>query len=616
MNNNKNKLQSKHNTSISENFFSSNPLSQDDLVAKINHMSGSLSSNKLYGGYNQNVGKPSSVIDYPEFIKDFNKTLARATSPNKLLSSIHSFVVNRIGGVYSAVALINENSKCINIKLLDKNNGIYSSRVFMNEAENEIVQAIEKDEIITIEDNSFLKIPYLTNSHSIIIPIKVNDKIVGATITGDFNIPNHIELYSMMSNYYAMFYANSELQDKVVQNNTIDNLTNLNSHRRFQELLSEELNKAKENDTNLSVLIFDINDITSINNEFGHSKGDEVIKLVADKIHQNIRKQDIAGRYGGDEIAVILPKMDTNEAKYLAEYITYTISCSLIDEVGPVKISVGVASYPTDAIDREKLLILTEQGVFVSKNKGYKNGMSTIVSAQDYDFWDDASLNSFASVVAKRHSQLGVNFEEALIEKFQGENIITQNHMFDIVTSLAGAIDAKDEYTKDHSTSVSRYSVALAKALNLPDKDIERIKLGALLHDIGKIGIPENILRKPTQLTEKEWNIIKQHPVIGAEKILQPNQSLHDLIPIVKYHHEKWDGSGYPEKLKGKEIPLFARIVAIADAYHALISDRPYRKGMSIDKACEILKKGAGKEWDKELVRQFVSIANSIGTKI
>ena len=156
----------------------------------------------------------------------------------------------------------------------------------------------------------------------------------------------------------------------------------------------------------------------------------------------------------------------------------------------------------------------------------------------------------------------------------------------------------------------------MARAINLPENEVERIKLGALLHDIGKIGIPEHILRKPTMLTDEEWKIMKQHPTIGTDKVLLPNKSLHDLIPIVKYHHEHIDGSGYPCGLKGDEIPISAKIVAIADSFHALISDRPYRKGLSVNKACEILKMGANVQWDKDLVRQFIIIAPSLATNI
>ena len=362
--------------------------------------------------------------------------------------------------------------------------------------------------------------------------------------------------------------------------------------------------------------MLDVNNISKINRELGHAKGDEVIKLVAEKVKQNIRPSDSAGRYGGDEIAIIMPNTDTKEAKYLAEYITYCLSCCFVDDVGPVKVAVGISTFPECTKDQEKLLILAEQAMYISQAKGYKEGMSAIISSLDFNFWDDVALNSFAEILTKRHAQIGINFEEELLDKFNNEQIKSHNHLVEMATSLAGAIDAKDPYTKDHSTSVSRYSEALARAVNLPEEEVERIKLGALLHDVGKIGIPESVLKKPDKLLDDEWEIMKQHPVIGAEKVLEPNEALRDLIPIVKYHHERIDGKGYPENLKGDKIPLAARIVSVADAYHALISDRPYRKGMPVEKACEILRMGAGTQWDADLVRHFISIAPSLSTSV
>ncbi|MGN0014185.1 MAG: diguanylate cyclase, partial [Candidatus Gastranaerophilaceae bacterium] len=502
------------------------------------------------------------------------------------------------------------------IKLSDRLGSIYTSRVFLSEDTNEIVKSVKSAKISLQNDNSFLKTPYLTPSQSVIIPIASFGDVVGVMIIGDNHVEGRVDVYKLVSNYYGLFINNFELKDKASQNTYLDNLTGLCSHRQFQEVLAKEINEAEKNNSAVSVVLFDVNNISKINKEFGHAKGDEIIKTVAEKIASNIKKQDTAGRYGGDEIAVILPGMASEEAKYLAEYLSYTISCCSIDSVGPVRVSVGVASYPEASVDQEKLLILAEQAMYISKSKGYTNGMSLVVSSQDYDFWDDTALNSFASVVTKRHASLGINFEEELVNKFQNEEINSQNHLLEVVTSLAGAIDAKDTYTKGHSTSVSRYAVALARAINLPEKEINRIMLGGLLHDVGKIGIPENVLRKTAGLTDEEWKIMKQHPTIGAEKVLQPNPLLHDLIPIVKYHHEQWNGNGYPEGLKGEEIPLAARIVAVADTYHALISDRPYRKGMSVEKACEILKMGAGIQWDADLVRQFIQIAPSLGTMI
>ena len=308
-----------------------------------------------------------------------------------------------------------------------------------------------------------------------------------------------------------------------------------------------------------------------------------------------------------------MPNTSSAQAKYVAEYLTYTLSCCFIDDIGPIKVSVGLSTYPECSEDKEKLLILAEQAMYISQAKGYKDGMSAIISSSDFNFWDDVALKSYAEVISKRHSQLGINFEEELIAQFNTDHNKSETKIWEIATSLAGAIDAKDPYTKGHSTSVSKFSEALARAINLPEKEVERITLGALLHDVGKIGIPESILKKEGPLSDDEWKIMKQHPVIGTEKVLKPNLSLRDLIPIVKYHHERVDGKGYPDGLSDKDIPLAAKIVAIADTYHALISDRPYRKGMNIEKAISILEEGAGKQWDENLIRTFVQIAPSLG---
>ena len=595
-----------------------NPIDKSGLVAKINILgSGMNSVNASHGIIGHHSEKAYGVVDYAGFIKETNEIIKNHSNIRVSLTAFHNMFTSRLNCGYTALGLINESANSVNIKLLDKNSNVYSFKVFMSDKDNEIVKAIDSGEIAVLHNSSFLKLPSLANVPCVIIPIKIQGKNICVAMASDYNVQNHINLYQMAATNLGLLVQNSSLYEKVAQSSYMDSLTNLYSHRRFHELLSQELSYAESNKTKVSVVIFDINNMGEINREYGHSKGDEVIKLVANKINENIKKQDIAARYGGDKISLILRNIDSEEAKYLAEYLTYSLSCCLVDDIGPInKVSVGIATYPDDSMDKEKLLILAEQAVLVSKTKGYTNGRSTIVSTQDYDFWDDTALNSFATVMAKRHSQLGINFEEALVEQFQNENIVSQNHLIEVVTSLASAIDAKDEYTKDHSSSVSRYSVALAKAINLPDKEVERIKLGALLHDIGKIGIPEYVLTKPDKLTPEEFKIIQQHPSIGVQKILEPNPLLHDLIPIVKYHHEQWNGKGYPCGLKEEEIPLAARIVAIADTYHALISDRPYRKGMSVEKACSILEEGAGIQWDKELVRQFIAIAPSLATKI
>ncbi len=558
----------------------------------------------------------SSNINYPELMKNISDAFQYSTSLIKLFSKLNDIFVKKMGWNFIGFGLFHEKSKCLNVRLYSKAGNSYSSKVFLSDESNPIVKCFKTKSILEKDNIDYINIPYLSKTGSVVLPMMSADKCIGVLLAGKNVSRLNINVATLLSNYMGMYIHNLQLLEQTNKFANTDTLTSLYTHRGFQEVLAKEITKANDNSTPLSVIMFDVNNITKINRELGHAKGDEVIKIIADKVKQNIKNTDSAGRYGGDEIAVIMPETDTKNAKYMAEYITYCLSCCFVDDVGPVKVSVGIATYPDSAQEQEKLLLLAEQGMYISQAKGYKEGMSAIISTEDFNFWDDVAVNSFAEILAKRHFENGINFEDELVKKINNVEILNHNNLMEMVTSLAGAIDAKDPYTKGHSTSVSRYSEALARAINLPEPDVERIKIGAMLHDIGKIGIPENVLKKPGKLDDDEWEIMKQHPTIGAEKVLAPNDALREFIPIVKHHHERLDGKGYPDKLSGEDIPLEARIVSVADAYHALVSDRPYRKGMPIEKACAILQEGAGIQWDSDLVRAFISIAPSLTTSV
>lgn len=558
----------------------------------------------------------TSNVNYSLVTKNVLDIFQKSKGIIDLFTALNSLFTEKLKWSFSGFGLFHEKSKCLNVKLYSQNGNSYSSKIFLSDETNPIVECFKSNTIIDKDNINYLNIPYLMKTGSVVVPMMSVNKCIGVMLIGENITRLNTNFVSFMANYMGMFIHNFQLLEQTNKYANTDNLTSLYNHRGFQEVLAKELAKAKEIEKPLSVVMFDVNNLSKINRELGHAKGDEVIKILADKVKQNIKNTDSAGRYGGDEIAVIMPETDTKDAKYMAEYITYSLSCCFVDDVGPVKVSVGVATYPDCAKEQEKLLVLAEQAMFISQAKGYKEGMSAIVSAQDFNFWDDVAINSFVEILAKRHFENGINFEEELVKKINNSDIINHNNLMEIVTSLAGAIDAKDPYTKGHSTSVSRYSEALARAINLPEHIVEKIKIGAMLHDVGKIGIPENVLKKPGKLDDEEWKIMKQHPTIGVDKVLTPNAVLHEFIPIVKYHHERLDGKGYPEGLKGEDIPLEARIVSVADAYHALVSDRPYRKGMPIEKACAILQEGAGIQWDSDLVRQFITIAPSLTTSV
>lgn len=406
----------------------------------------------------------------------------------------------------------------------------------------------------------------------------------------------------------AQLIWNLVLQDRMKTQAQIDNLTGLLSYTYFQGVLDRELAKADQNSTSVSLMMLDINNLQEINQRDGHAAGDEAICYLASTVRRLIRGLDTVARYGGDEVVVVLPETGHQSADEIAERFMDGLQNRL-------SVSIGYATYPDDTKNREKLIKLAEQALHLAKFKGSKTGEATRIASSEISTLNDKTvIEVFASQVAKKYNNIHVpsiyqDLVSHIENKDPGKTLSKPDDlMLETVTSLAGALEAKDRYTRGHSQAVANYAVALAHALKMSPMEIEEIRAAAFLHDIGKIGIPESILSKAGPLNEKEWDIMKQHPVIGAQQILYPVQTLRPIIPAVECHHENWDGSGHPHGLKGKKIPLGARVISIVDAFHALTSERAYRKALPVYEAKKILEAGAGTKWDPHLIDVFFRI--------
>lgn len=409
----------------------------------------------------------------------------------------------------------------------------------------------------------------------------------------------------------AQLIWNLILQDRMKNQAQVDNLTGLLSYTYFQGVLEREMTKADSQNSSVSIMILDVNNIEEINQTLGHKAGDDAICHLASTVRRLSRGLDTIARYGGDEVVVILPESDRKAADEIAQRFLEGLKVRLPEHLRNLTISIGHATYPDDTKTREKLLKLSEQALHLAKFKGGKTGESASIACGEIDQLNDKTvIEVFASQVARKYDNIHVPsvYQELLnhIEKKTSTNEVkTDDLMLETITSLAGALEAKDRYTRGHSQAVANYAVALAHAIKLTPTEVEEVRAAAFLHDIGKIGIPEYILCKDGQLNEKEWEIMKQHAVIGAQQILYPVVSLRPIIPGVECHHENWDGSGHPHGYKGEKIPLSARIISIVDAFHALTSDRPYRKAMPVANARKILEAGAGTKWDPNLMAEF-----------
>jgi diguanylate cyclase (GGDEF)-like protein/putative nucleotidyltransferase with HDIG domain len=417
----------------------------------------------------------------------------------------------------------------------------------------------------------------------------------------------------------AQLVWNLILKDRMKSQSQVDSLTGLLSYSYFQSALEREITRAEQQAGSVTVMILDINRLQEINQTRGHQAGDDAICHLASTVRRLIRGLDTVARYGGDEVVVILPEIAPKAAHEVARRFLEGLQVSLPEQLRDLSISIGHATYPDDTKTREKMLKLAEQALHLAKFKGGNTGESSSIASSEIDQLSDKTvIEVFASQVAKKYDNIHVPsvYQELVnhIEKKASSHIAantplkTDDLMLETITSLAGALEAKDRYTRGHSQAVANYAVALAHALKMTPSEVEEIRAAAFLHDIGKIGIPEDILCKNGPLNEKEWEIMKQHPVIGAQQILYPVASLRPIIPAVEYHHENWDGSGHPHGLKGEKIPLGARIVSIVDAFHALTSERSYRKALPVAEARKILEAGSGSKWDPNLLGEFFKI--------
>jgi len=354
-----------------------------------------------------------------------------------------------------------------------------------------------------------------------------------------------------------------------------DALTGLLNHRAFHGALSAEMARARESGEHLSVLLIDLHDFTYFNHAHGHEAGDQVLVTIADLLQRECRSFDRVARFGGDEFAVLAVQANATLGNALAERIRRACAGLSIkvraDSIPvPVTLSIGVASFPHEAETSATLIDLAGHRLRERKRTGDIHG-------------------------------------PGLPDTAIGQALGTP---YTVLDGLVTAIDNKDLYTREHSEWVARFADVLAGALGLDAEARRRLRLAALIHDVGKIGIPDRILRKPDRLSDEEYAVMKQHVRLSELLVSQVAPS-PDILNAVRYHHERWDGGGYPHGLKGGDIPLEGRIMIIADAASAMYLDRPYRKGLAMGELVAELRRHRGTQFDPELSDLFVSALTS-----
>jgi diguanylate cyclase (GGDEF)-like protein/putative nucleotidyltransferase with HDIG domain len=378
----------------------------------------------------------------------------------------------------------------------------------------------------------------------------------------------------------------------------------------------------------------DLDRFKFVNDFYGHLEGDLVLQRVGHILETNCRRSDVVARYGGDEFVILMPETNMEHARQLASKLRGWVSADPLLREKNISASFGIACYPLHGSSPQELIQVADASMYLSKHQG-GNAVSTAdhFDPNEAKKWKRDVLEAYLGVTLKRLFATGPEaFEEiySRLKQFteslaatEGTNGVTAGTpsptgpqalpqaVLDTVTSLAFAIDAKDHYTQGHSQKVSAYASLIADALGLNDLEIEEIRLGGVLHDIGKVAIPENILNKNGPLNPDEWDTMKSHVTFGA-KILEPLTPLARIREMVLHHHEFFDGSGYPHGMSGEAIPLGARIIAVADAYDTITSDRTYKKARPAAEALMELERCANAQFDAKVVNAFVRTMKSM----
>jgi len=416
------------------------------------------------------------------------------------------------------------------------------------------------------------------------LPLNVTDRIIGSLILASRQ-PNaytrrQIKLLEKVASQIAAPVENAQLYARLEQRSRIDELTGLFNRRHFEERLKEEVSRHSRYGDLFSIFMLDLDNFKAYNDTYGHPAGDILLSQIGKIIKGSVRNVDQAFRYGGDEFCIILPQTTGEDAYVVAERVRVQIAKEMEKRAIAVTASIGLANYPADGVVADELVDVADNVLYHAKRAG---GNQILLSS-------------------------GV-----LSEPLDGGGIhgtYAKRNGLSAVYALVSAVEAKDPYIYGHSRKVNTYAVALAEAIRLSPEEVANVSTAALLHDIGKIGIPDKVLNKKGKLSEEDCKAIKTHPKLGAT-IIRNIPHLAPCVNSILHHHERWDGGGYPEGLKGEEIPIEARILAIADTFEAMTSTRPYRPALPLEEIIKEFKKGAGLQFDPKLLEVFIGIVEA-----
>lgn len=444
-----------------------------------------------------------------------------------------------------------------------------------------------------------------------VVPVMHNETVVGAFFLRDaredFTLQEEERTFCKAAALMVAGYLQGcDLVEEMRRRTRLDGLTGLLNFNTFRQELDQELLKLGEQQRPkpISLVMVDIDNLKTINDHHGHVIGNQVIREVGQRLARALPMAQSICRYGGDEFFALVP-LDKKTAIERAERVLILLEDLPPEIPCPVRVSIGVATFPEDGEVADSFMDAADRAMYVAKGEG-GNQIHSAGAGEDSD---GRVYQAMISVNARRLMPGEGNALRQVLDSMlrDEEQELDSAAVQQSLRALMEAVESKDSYTREHSLEVSDLTRRLCEAVGLNEREALAVEVGALVHDIGKVGIPDEILQKPGALTTRERMQIEQHPEIGAQ-ILKPLPALKDVVPLVLHHHERWDGTGYPHGLVGEEIPVGSQIISLCDVWHALTSDRSYRPAFSHEVARDIITEGRGAEWPAELVDAFFVI--------
>ena len=480
-----------------------------------------------------------------------------------------------------------------------KNNQIYQSKELVKLITG-FIPSLDKEKVAGFLTQAKMK-------SYILVPLVSKQTHFGSLIvfSSRENISNsELNFLSLFAKQIELAITIADLFQAVKEQAITDGMTGLYNRRYFEEYIKKEAIRAMRQNQKFTVIGLDLDHLKQINDTYGHNYGDIAIKAIAEVLKSNARSIDIAARMGGEEFNLILPAVDIEGGCIAAERIRKAIESVELDKIGHITASLGVATYPDQSDDIQELLELTDQAMYESKRNG--RNRVTIAKPSYETSWQEIAVNTFVDILSKHRIPMDAVTSRLLTEKLMDMN---NDRLYQVADSLV------QSYNPQHQIGGMKQKVELAtmlaKRFDLPKEAIDRLKIAVLLYDIGNTMLPKELLNKREPLNDDDRSSIKQHPIIAAREILKPISNIVDIIPIIEKHHENWNGTGYPNKIAGEEIPIESQIILIIDSYFALMEKRPYREALSSDDAIKTIQADVNKKWSAKLADEFISLVKT-----